>query len=142
MPRIRQRIRHIIPRDNPPPQIFLPAGGNDLEEHEPHLVIREYDRLIKEVKRVAPSSHVVIGRIPYRHFNKTLHENIDKVNMFLENRAKRGDDVSYVDACPAFPFHYVKHDLVHFNRKGNEIFGTRVACELINFQMNKLNNNR
>ena len=142
LPFLRKRVKHVISKRNPPKQVFLQAGGNDAEHHPPHMVIREYDNLIREVRRHAPKSNIVIGKIPLRKFDRDLHENINRVNTYLENRAKRRDAVFFADACPNFPGQFKPEDWVHFKPSGKAIYGDKVASHLVNFQTGMINKRR
>ena len=117
---------------------FLQAGGNDAETHTPALVIREYDALINEVKRHSPKSHITLCRIPRRRFDWRTNEAINKVNTFLEDRSKRDEGITFLDPCPAFPTHF-RRDRVHLNRRGTEIYGNKIACAALNFQVSNQN---
>ena len=141
LPRLRSRVQHVIETDNAPDNVVLQGGGNDLHNGAPpHLVNKEFEHLIKEVKRVAPNTRVVLSKIPYRTFDRRLLYNIDCVNQYLENRAKRGDNVTLVDIRPDFPAHHAGPDYVHFTATGNEVYGDKLASKLINFQVTRLSN--
>ena len=138
IPCIRSRVNHVLPRNSNPRQIVLQVGGNDLERHAPHAVRRQYDSLISEVKRSCPKSSILLGRIPPRRHDGWTNNQIDKVNTYLEDRCKRGDDVHFVDSCPRFPMQF-NRDRVHFSRSGCKVYADKLACSVINFQMDTRN---
>ena len=139
LPRIKGRIKHIIPKKNAPQSVVIQAGGNDIEHHPTNQVIKEYDALVKEVKRHAPTSHIMLARVPLRRFDPRKHEAINKLNTYLEDRAMRDGNISFIDTCPPFPAYFEGPQKVHFTRKGCGIYGDKMSCEIINFQTNRLN---
>ena len=141
IPLIKQRVKHVISQDKPPQHIVIQAGGNDAENHAVPLVINEYDALIKEVERNAPNANIILNKIPHRSFNKRTHHSIDKINIYLGNRARRSSNVKFVDACPSFP-DYFKSDLIHFDNDGCEKYGSKLAYEIKNFHTNHANTHR
>ena len=67
IPTIRSRINSVLPRNSTPRQVFLQAGGNDLESHPADQVIKQYDKLIHQVKsRCSNATTILLGRIPPR----------------------------------------------------------------------------
>ena len=106
IPRLVGRLRHIINQDNS--NIVLQCGGNALEIASPAAVVREYDHLISEVRQLAPNAHIYISAIPPRKGRAHILEDIAKVNTYLSNRGRRGDDVTCIHVCPT--------DLHHFSR--------------------------
>ena len=115
------------------------VGGNDLEKYPVHLVENEYEQLVRDVRDLAPYSHIVISQVPRRRFNKRLNDNIDRLNAFLARLANSSDGVSCIDIRPVFPSMFGK-DRVHFNKAGKEYYGNRLAGELLNFQAMSLKN--
>ena len=63
------------------------------------------------------------------------------IKTFLEDRTKRDNNMSFLDASPSFPAHF-RSDRVHYDRKGSEISGDRIACAAINFQASSQNQSR
>ncbi len=80
----------------------------------------------------------MLSKIPYRTHNPHLHRKIDQVNRYIETRGKRDDGVVMLDACPPFPEFYSQPEVIHFKRKGSQIYGDKVASQLINFQSDLL----
>ena len=100
----------------------------------------EIERLITDVRNVAPDTQIILSKIPYRTYDPYLHGKIDSVNVYLENRGRRGDNVFTVDVRPPFPYSYSKPEVIHFNRKGAQSYADKVASQLINFQSDLLIN--
>ena len=141
IPWLRERVPHAIKSENAPDQVFFQIGGNDLHNGAPpHLVNIEFENLISDVRRIAPNSQIVFGKIPYRTDNINLHKRINFVNKYLEDRGTRGDGVACIDARPPFPNFYSMPELIHFTKKGERIYGDKVASQLINFQSDILTN--
>ena len=141
IPRLRERIPHVISPDDEPDQVFLQGGGNDLHNNAPpHLVNIEIDNLISDVRRAAPNTQIILSKIPYRTYDPHLHGKIDCVNEYLDKRGRRGDNVFTVDVRPPFPYSYSKPEVIHFNRKGAQSYADKVASQLINFQSDLLIN--
>ena len=138
IPTIRSRINSVLPRNSRPRQVFLQAGGNDLESHPADQVIKQYDKLIHQVKsRCSNVTTILLGRIPPRR-HPALTDKIKKVNTYLNNRGMRGDNVKFVDCCPSFPSQFSR-DRVHFNSEGAKVYADKLACHVINFQLPGIN---
>ena len=147
IPRLVSRLRHIINQDNS--NIVLQCGGNDLELASPAAVVREYDHLISEVRQLAPNAHIYISAIPPRNGRAHIYisaipprngrahilEDIAKVNTYLSNRGRRGDDVTCIHVCPT-DLHHFSRDKVHCNDRGRKEYGMAMASVLKrNFHM-------
>ena len=138
IPIIRSRINSVLPRNGRPRQVFLQAGGNDLESHPADQVIKQFDKLIHQVKsRCSNATTILLGRIPPRR-HPALTDKIKKVNTYLNNRGMRGDNVKFVDCCPSFPSQFSR-DRVHFNSEGAKVYADKLACHVINFQLPGIN---
>ena len=138
IPTIRSRINSVLPRNSRPRQVFLQAGGNDLESHPTDQVIKQFDKLIHQVKsRCSKATTILLGRIPPRR-HPALTDEIKKVNTYLNNRGMRGDNVKFVDCCPSFPSQFSR-DRVHFNSEGAKVYADKLACHAINFQLPGIN---
>ena len=127
IPRLVGRLRHIINQDNS--NIVLQCGGNDLELASPAAVVREYDHLISEVRQLAPNAHIYISAIPPRKGRAHILEDIAKVNTYLSNRGRRGDNVTCMHVCPT-DLHNFCRDKVHFNDRGRKEYGVAMASVL------------
>ena len=57
---IKQRLHGIFSAEYQPRNIVVQCGGNDAETRPPHLVVREYDELVKELKRMRPHSNIIL----------------------------------------------------------------------------------
>ena len=134
IPQLRESITRNIRPSNAPKHLVIQGGGNDCDKYPAHLVIKEYDRMIKEAQQQAPQSHIIISKVPMRRSNRRVNENIEKLNSYMQNKAKssRGR-VSCVDLRPSFPSMFV-NDKVHFNDSGKEFYGNRLASEILNFR--------
>ena len=101
----------------------------------PAEVVQQYDKLIHEVKRRCPrSTTVFVNRVPPRGHNGRIRQGINMVNTYLRNRGKRDDGVRYIDSCPHFPGQ-LKKDRLHFSKTGSRDYADKLACHLINFQV-------
>ena len=135
IPTIRSRINSVLPLGDRPRQVVLQVGGNDLENHRPDQVIKQYDGLIHQVKsRCSNSTTILVGKIPPRRQPGVVRDGINKVNTYLRNRGMKGDNVKFVDCCPSFP-HQFKRDRVHFDKNGTSCYADKLACQIINFQL-------
>ena len=95
----------------------------------PAAVVREYDHLISEVRQLAPNAHIYISAIPPRKGRAHILEDIAKVNTYLSNRGRRGDNVTCMHVCPT-DFHHFCRDKVHFNDRGRKVYGVAMASVL------------
>ena len=135
IPRVGRRLETILTPRNKSAHVVLQLGGNDLEEHTPAEVVQQYDKLIHDVKRRCPrSTTVFVNRVPPRGYNGRIRQGINMVNTYLRNRGKRGDGVRYIDSCPHFPGQF-KKDRLHFSKTGSRDYADKLACHLINFQV-------
>ena len=125
IPRLVSRLRHIINKDNH--RIVLQCGGNDLELASPAAVVREYDHLISEVRQLAPDAHIYISAIPSRKGRAHIIEDIAKVNTYLSNRGRRGDDVTCMHVVCPTDLHHFFRDKMHFNDRGRKAYGMAMA---------------
>ena len=95
IPTIRSRIDSVLPRNSRPCQVFLQAGGNDLESHPADQVIKQYDKRIHQVNsRCSITTTILLGRIPPK-----LPES-DHLPVTLDIRVKCQDE------CPTSTMHY------------------------------------
>ena len=129
---LNQRLHGIFSAEYQPRNIVVQCGGNDAEARPPHLVVSEYDELVKELKRMCPHSNIILNQIPARGLNPKILENIAKINTYLNNRGKRGDGVFFNNPCP-IDRQLFKSDLVHFNAKGMCFFARKLSTYLVNF---------
>ena len=135
IPRVGRRLETILTPRNKPAHVVLQLGGNDLEEHPPAEVVQQYGKLIHEVKRRCPrSTSVFVNRVSPRGHNGRIRQGINMVNTYLRSRGKRGDGVRYIDSCPHFPGQ-LKKDKLHFSKTGSRDYADKLACHLINFQV-------
>ena len=75
-----------------------------------------------------------VNRVQPRGHNGRIRQGINMVNTYLRNRGKRGDGVRYRDSCPHFPGQ-LKKDRLHFSKTGSRDYADKLACHLINFQV-------
>ena len=130
---IRKRISIIFTPRYQPQHVVVQCGGNDATR-PPHRVVREYDRLVTEVRRACPETTITLNLIPPRGSNDTILENIAKINTYISNRGKRGDRLVSCDPRPRDSAHF-KRDLTHFNETGIHIFASRLAAHIPNLRV-------
>ena len=99
----------------------------------PQEVIKQYNKLIDEIKTVCPDSTITINRIPIRGKNQQTIINIAKINTFFGNRGKRTDRVVCGNFCPDNNRRH-KRDLVHFNEEGSDLFARNMLTYLRKFR--------
>ena len=133
IPYIRGRVQHIFSAAYQPRHIVVQCGGNDSESHPPQEVIKQYSKLIDEIRAVCPDSTITINRIPIRGKNQQTLINIAKINTYIGNRGKRSDRVVCGNFCPDNRRHF-KRDLVHFNEEGSDLFARNMSTYLRNFR--------
>ena len=114
-----------------PQHVVVQCGVNDATTRPPHQVVREYDRLVNEVRRACPETTITLNLIPPRGSDDTILENIAKINTYISNRGERGDHLVSCDPCPRDSAHF-KRDLTHFNETGIHIFASRLAAHIQN----------
>ena len=114
--RLRERVTHVFKKDSVS-QIVLQCAGNDLDSLPTHEIVSEYDKLIKDIRKQCPKSHIIISKLPPRQYDIKTLKRIDMINTYLENRGKRGDGVTCVNVVPSQKMHF-KKDLIHFNNAG------------------------
>ena len=136
LPQIRNRLSTLIVPGKIPKNIVVQAGGSDVENHRTDLVVREFDKLIRTLKSQCPQSNTMLCKVPCRSPFPWLHDEIAKVNTFLAN-SFCGSKVTCIDLCPEFVPRYFKKDMIHFNRKGLQVYGNKMACAVINFQVSQ-----
>ena len=134
LPYIRKRISKIFTPRYQPHHVVVQCGGNDAATRPLHQVVREYDRLVNEVRRACPETTITLNLIPPRGSDDTILENIAKINTYISNRGKRGDRLVSCDPCPCDSA-YSKMDLTHFNETGIHIFASRLAAHIQNFRV-------
>jgi hypothetical protein len=125
---IRSRIPFIL-QDDDPDVVFLQCGGNDLERFPNHMVIHEYEKLITTISHLSPKTKVILGAVPLRGSDATLHTKIKMFNTYLYNRGRRSNKVEYIYAAPK-QLKYYKRDLIHFNQEGSIIFQNNIIREV------------
>ena len=128
VPYIRSRIRNLL-ESEPVDIVFLQCAGNDLERYPGHLVVLQYEMLIREVRLYAPNAEILIGSVPPRRRNPILLEKINKFNTYLSNRGKKQDGVTFVHAAPTEP-EYFKRDNTHFNEHGAVIYVANIVNKI------------
>ena len=128
LPYIRKRISKIFTPRYQPQHVVVQCGGNDATTRPPHQVVREYDRLVNEVRRVCPETTITLNLIPPRG------SDIAKINTYISSRGKRDDRLVNCDPCPRDSAHF-KRDLTHFNETGIHIFASRLAAHIQNLRV-------
>ena len=133
LPQLQQNVLNIFTPAYQPADVIIQCGGNDAANRPTHKVVLEYDRLVNNVRKACPKSIITLGIIPPRGTDRTILENIAKVNTYITNRGNRGDGVVSSDLCPCDYQHY-KTDLIHFNQTGTQIFACRLATHIASFR--------
>ena len=132
IPHIRNRIPHILNNKCQPRYVHLTCGGNDLSSKSPENVRKDYDDLIKEVRRCCPDAVITLNTLPPRRRDIRLNERIKQLNDYIRNRATRGDGVKCHDDYPQFPKCF-SPDQVHFNKAGKHVYARQLADYYVNF---------
>ena len=78
----------------------------------------------------------MLCKVPGRSPFPWLHNEIAKVNTFL-TKSFYGSKVTCIDSCPEFGPRYFKKDMIHINREGLQVYGDKMACAVINFQVSQ-----
>ena len=138
LPLIRDRLDTILVPGKIPKNIVIQAAGNDVGHNRTDLVVKEYDKLIKDLRSRCPYSKIWLCKVPRRLQLSWLYSEIAKINTFLEH-SNHGKNVKFIDSCPEFGPRYFKKDMVHFNNKGVQVYGDKIACSVINFHVNQMN---
>ena len=139
IPRIRSRLKHVIPEPNKHSLCVLQAGGNDAERRPVESVIAQYDTLIDEVRRCTPGTHIMISAIPPRRNNNLIINKIERLNAHLQQKCSRDQGLHYVQVYPDY-VHWYKRDLVHFNRRGDNVYAERLASAIEGFHGSQVQN--
>ena len=113
---------------------MLQYGGNDAERQPAEVVSARIETLVHDIKRLSPSSDIVINKVPPRGTNYKVLNNIQKLNSCLDHRYSTDGRVHIIDVCPKSSQCFRK-DLVHFNSKGSFEFAKQLAEELSNFYL-------
>ena len=129
IPRLKRQINQIGLSKTE--QVVVLCGGNDLDTMSPATVVKNYDAMIHDLKRHAPSATIHVINIPPRGENPDILTSIDKVNTYLRNRGNKGDNVIYHGVCP-IKYSCYKADNVHFNQGGTSAVAKGIA-HAINF---------
>ena len=132
VPVLQNRVKHILNSRNQPERIVLQCGGNVAERQPAAVVSARIETLVHDIKRLSPTSDILINKIPPRGCNRRVLNNIDRINSALDKRYQNDDAVRVIDVCPK-AFDCYHKDLVHFNFKGSHVFATRLAEQLSNF---------
>ena len=132
IPFIRSRVRHILTESMQPKKVHLLCGGNDASSRDSHLIVKQYDDLIREVRKCCPGAQITVNTIPPRRRDRRVLERIEQVNTYLRNRGQRGDGVTCLDEQPHFPSHF-SDDKVHFNNIGKATYAKQLADYYVNF---------
>ena len=128
---IRSRVPHIL-KDEQPSVIYLQCAGNDIERYQNHHVIKEYEGLIRDIKELSPQSTLILGAVPLRGRDKSMHTRIRMFNTYLFNRGRWNDNVEYLYAAPKQLSHF-KKDLLHFNAEGAIVFQNNIVKKVQHF---------
>ena len=139
IPQIASRIPYLLPKSSATEyqEIVLQCGGNDAEEFCPSSVVKEYEQLIEKVRGKAPYARIHLSTIPLRRSNPVVLEKIAKINTYIKNHGKRGDNVDCIHVCPSDQ-HMYKKDRVHFNEEGKKRYGANTARAITNFHRTAL----
>ena len=134
IPVLRDRIPGILNSKYQPDIVVLQCGGNDAENGRPPAqVIRQFDYLIREIKRCCPSAKIIINKIPPRGLEDELLAVISKLNTYVMNMSKdKRRQVTCSDACPK-AYRYYQKDEIHFNHAGKQYYASEMSKTLLNF---------
>ena len=131
---LRRRCRHYIKNRE---TVIIIAGGNDTLYHKPHLIVNEFELLIKEVRKHNPAANIIISEISYRGFDDHINGRvINMLNQYIRDRAYRGDHVFSANVCPRTWDLFSKYDSsrTHFSWLGQRYLAKNVAAVIENFQ--------
>ena len=82
LPQLQQNVLNIFTPAYQPAHVIIQCGGNDAANRPTHKVVLEYDRLVNNVRKACPKSIITLGIIPPRGTDRTILENIAKVNTY------------------------------------------------------------
>ena len=131
---LQNRLKHILDIRNQPDRIVLQCGGNDAERQPAEVVSARIETLVHDIKRLSPSSDIVINKVPPRGTNYKVLNNIQKLNSCLDHRYSSDGRVHIIDVCPKSSQCFRK-DLVHFHSRGSFEFAKQLAEELSNLYL-------
>jgi hypothetical protein len=135
---ITNNIHSYLSCDKQPNYIVIHAGGNDLETTVVANASFQMDSLISQIKRICPSSKILLSAITPRKQNGFLNLKIAKYNELLQLKANHKQGIFFIDCVP-LNLSYYKADRIHFNDDGKEFFAERLSnvmkCE--NFHDNQ-----
>ena len=132
IPHIRSRLRHILSPNNQPREIVLQCGGNDLETQSSDKVSHQYDCLIEDVRKRCPNSVIITSNVPPRRRSTSTLRKIDALNSHLSRKIDCDGKITNIDVCPSMPA-YFSRDQVHFNKRGADLYASKLAQSLVNF---------
>ena len=132
VPVIQNRIKHILNSRQQPERVVLQCGGNDAERQPAEVISTRIESLVHDIKRICPTSDIIINKVPPRGKNQKVLNNIKRLNSSLEYRYQGDENVQVIDVCPKAPQFYRK-DLTHFNFRGSFQFAKQLSDHLSNF---------
>ena len=135
IPHILPRLHNMIPTDFKG-TLVLQLAGNDCSQIDAESVILRYELLLKEVSRIAPDCHVILGAIPPRTGNEFTKYRIKCVNDFLHHTCLFSKSYTFMECPLHLSSMYFKKDNVHFNNVGLNLYVSnlhKTLCQV--FQM-------
>ena len=119
-----------------PDNIVVQTAGNCCDDIKipTESIISNYETIVQEIRRAAPSSRIVCSSIPPRRDNPWVNLRIKKVNDYLKTRGELNiDNVSFIDVAPKDLKSMFREDKVHFNSKGKAEYARGLKHEILNF---------
>ena len=133
IPFLRSRVRSIINPNKTPKNVVLMCGGNDCEHYPVHDVIKQYEKLIADIRaQCGPNVPVLLCKVPPRGGSVNTSRAIDQLNAYLDRLVRMHACVHTVDVSPKSPSYFL-NDHIHFNGKGKTLIAKKLAGNLRNF---------
>ena len=132
VPDLQSHIKYIMNSHEKPDRIVLQCGGNDAERQPTEVVTTRIETLVHTIKRLCPTSGIIINKIPPRGTDNKILSKIEVINSSLDNHYCNDVLVEIINACST-SLRFYRSDFVHFNPKGAYQFAKQLADTISNF---------
>ena len=92
----------------------------------------QYDCLIEDVRKRCPNSVIITSNVPPRRRSTSTLRKIDALNSHLSRKIDCDGKITNIDVCPSMPAYFYR-DQVHFNKRGADLYASKLAQSLVNF---------
>ena len=125
----RESIDKIVGK---PKVVILHVGTNDVKNGvDADIMIKNYDRLIKQVNRKLPDTKVVLSNIVPREDDHILQETVEYVNAAVNRKCANLNNVSIVRNNDIFGRKLKALDLIHLTEPGTSRMASHIKDSVL-----------